>query len=118
MLILRYTDVLDIIWIPFKLKCRFIFFLSRNCTKYLHIFVKYKSNEDKGNWEGRRGWNTLSNDVRYKEWDHNVEAAWEQCLNGSTFTIAIVDDGLHEKNPDIERNYVSLETMHTAKNIL
>ena len=56
--------------------------------------------------------------MQYKEWDHNVKAAWEQCLNGSKFTIAIVDDGLHEGNPDIEQNYVSFETMHTVKNIL
>ena len=37
-----------------------------------------------------------------------MKAAWEQCLDGSGVTIAIVDDGLYERNPDIYLNYVSV----------
>ena len=43
-----------------------------------------------------------------------MKAAWEQCLNGSRFTIAIVDDGVYERNPDIVDNYVSFDTAKYA----
>lgn len=42
----------------------------------------------------------------------NVVPAWREGITGKGVVVTILDDGLETDHPDLERNYVSRQTLN------